>query len=244
MIFEDKDQSYAAVAKQLGYTNHQAFYYRCRKYGEAAALQMPPPSHPTATLNGVTKTITQWSKGIGAKNGDTKTASIYARIRRVGLEQAIKTKPKTPEMHGLSKTKVYRIWGAMLSRTSPVSGPRHKEADRYFNRGIRTCQEWRDSFLQFLEDMGPRPTPQHTLDRIDNDGNYEPGNVRWVTRRINQSHMCSTRNLTHKGVTQNIAAWSRQIGIKQCTISYRLDRGWSVERTLTEPIHPRRTKIA
>lgn len=80
--------------------------------------------------------------------------------------------------HGMRDTSEYRIWQGMKWR---CLNPNYKPYPNYGGRGITVCDRWRDSFEAFLADMGPRPSKKHTLDRLDNDGNYEPGNVAWRT---------------------------------------------------------------
>lgn len=111
---------------------------------------------------------------------------------------------------------------------------------RYGGRGIQVCQRW-ELFENFLADMGSRPTRHHQIERIDNDGNYEPGNCRWATRSENCNNRVSSRVLAHDSRTLTLAEWSRETGLNSHTIANRIDRlGWTVGRALTTP--PRRDR--
>jgi hypothetical protein len=108
------------------------------------------------------------------------------------------------------------------------------------------CDRWRHSFQAFYDDMGPRPSPTHSIDRIDNNGPYAPENCRWATRveqSSNRRLAQSSRYLTLNGVTRTVAQWTRALGFpNRALIWKRLDNGWSVERTLTEPVHPKKAR--
>lgn len=133
--------------------------------------------------------------------------------------------------HGRSGSRTHKIWTQLRQR---CNNPKDDAYHRYGGRGIKVCERW-SSFQNFLDDMGEAPEAL-TLDRIDNDGNYEPGNCRWATRKEQARNRTSNVNLTFEGKTLNLTAWSEVTGISQGTMTARLARGWSAERTLTEPV--------
>ncbi len=101
----------------------------------------------------------------------------YTRFKRYGNVHFVKA-----VRHGKSKTPEYKVWLGMKKR---CTNPKHKRFHRYGGRGISICKRWEHSFLTFLFDMGLKPFEKAEIDRIDNDGNYEPGNCRWTTSKIN-----------------------------------------------------------
>ncbi len=113
----------------------------------------------------------------------------------------------------------------MITRCS-LDYPR---ADDYGNRGITVCDEWRGrgGFERFMAHAGHRPTPKHSLDRIDNEGGYEPGNVRWATRKQQQRNMRNNLLLTVDGETKCLSEWAEESPVGENTIYYRRKRGWS-----------------
>jgi len=142
--------------------------------------------------------------------------------------------------HGESKTPShpctteYRIWGAMIRR---CECPRDTYFERYGGRGIRVCDRWRRDYPAFLADMGRRPSLRHSLDRINNDGNYEPGNCRWATE-IEQAKNTSRAQtvVEFEGVSHTLRDWAAIIGLHPEALRKRLfDLEWSVAEALTTP---------
>ncbi len=135
----------------------------------------------------------------------------------------------------------YRIWQGMLSRCLL---PTNYAYDRYGGRGIKVCERWR-TFANFYADMGDRPHGK-SLDRINNDGDYEPGNVRWATT-LEQAHNCRTgkreRIITFNGKTQSLAKWAKEVGIQRPALVRRLDRGIPLEEALTKKLVPKRRAV-
>lgn len=97
------------------------------------------------------------------------------------------------------------------------------------------CDAWRESFEAFLADVGPRPSSAHSLERVNNDGHYEPCNCRWATHIEQQRNKRSTRWLTFKGERLPLSAWAKRIGMRRNTLDRRIRSGGSVEDALTTP---------
>jgi hypothetical protein len=132
--------------------------------------------------------------------------------------------------HGMAGSSEYGIWAKIKSR---CTNPKHSHYRYYGGRGITMCDRWRDSFDAFCQDVGPRPSPTHTIDRIDVNGNYEPGNVRWATRKQQANNRRNTVRLTYQGKTQLLAEWADELGIPLTTILNRYYRiGGSTEDVL------------
>jgi hypothetical protein len=102
----------------------------------------------------------------------------------------------------------YIVWYSMVAR---CCDPRNSHFARYGGRGIRVCERWRDDFMAFLSDMGPRPSRGYSLDRLDNDGDYAPENCRWATRYQQAHNKELMRN--SRGVTRSGDGWRAQISI-------------------------------
>lgn len=139
------------------------------------------------------------------------------------------------QRHGGHGTLTYGRWKSMRQRCNDTAHPNHAN---YGGRGIAVCARW-DRYAAFLADMGDCPDQDHTLDRLDNERGYEPGNCRWVPKAEQSAHRRTNIQLTHAGVTQIATAWAAAIGIPANSLLQRLRLGWSVERALMQPLKAR-----
>lgn len=143
---------------------------------------------------------------------------------------AIELRSVNNSTHRKSTSSEYRAWARMWSRcTNPND-------DHYLAYKDRTPpKEWRD-FAVFYAHIGPKPSPELSLDRIDNERPYGPGNVRWATDVEQNNNRSNTRLVTFRGETQPITYWAKKTGIRLSTLHDRIGRyGWSAERALTTP---------
>lgn len=138
------------------------------------------------------------------------------------------------------QTAEYIAWSAMCRRCHTPSDARFAH---YGARGIRVTEDWRGpgGFVRFLAHTGLRPSAKHSLDRIDNDGHYEPGNVRWATRVEQSRNRTDTRRIAFAGRTQVLADWAREFGLQPNVLHARVFHlGWDMARALSTPVAARR----
>lgn len=186
---------------------------------------------------------TQWlcqcecgtKKDVGAfslRRGDSKSCGcLQAELNtiRATIHGKCPRKGATPE---------YSTWRCLLQRALNPKNARFKD---YGGRGIGVCQRWRENFLNFLDDVGHRPTPNHSLDRIDNDKDYSPENCRWATRSEQQRNTRRSRMLTYEGETRCITEWSTIKGICEMTLHYRISvKGMPIKEAFETPLRARR----
>jgi hypothetical protein len=138
--------------------------------------------------------------------------------------------------HGMTGTPTWRSWACMVDRCTRKG---HRSFKDYGGRGIIVCERWRD-FANFLEDMGEKP-PGRSLDRVDVNGNYEPGNCRWATGAEQARNKRNSRRITMAGETLCVAEWAERLDIPQNLVHARLRDGMDPVDALIKPAQKRRT---
>lgn len=135
--------------------------------------------------------------------------------------------------HGMTRTPEYSTWARMIRR---CENKKEINYERYGGRGITVCAEWRTSFAAFLRDMGKRPSPSHSIERINNDEGYRKENCRWATRAEQCVNKRNNILVTFNGQTKILAHWCRELGLHYNITRQRLQReGWSTDRALSTP---------
>lgn len=151
--------------------------------------------------------------------GDVTPSKVVKKVSELRF-------PRRKCRHGFSDTPTYTAWLGMIDR---CERPANKAWPDYGGRGIKVCARWRNGFPAFLEDMGKKPSKQYSIDRKDNDGNYEPGNCRWATSKEQNNNKRSNRLICARGETKTLTEWARISGRTAGTIWARLARGLSAE---------------
>lgn len=144
--------------------------------------------------------VEQWVAGSTLKNGES------TGCRQCGF----KVTGKKNSTHGQSKSRLYNVFCNIIARTEVESSINY---ERYGGRGIKLCPEWRRDFEAFSAYVGEPPTADHEIDRIDNNGNYEPGNVRWNTVKENNRNKRSNVIIEMDGKSQCLIEWAEEYGV-------------------------------
>jgi hypothetical protein len=132
--------------------------------------------------------------------------------------------------HGLSGTPEHNTWQRVISR---CLNPNNSRFHQYGGRGIKVCAQWLESFQVFLADMGPKPSPSHSIERCDNDGNYEPSNCCWAIPLEQMNNTSRNVRLEYNGEVKTVSQWAREAGLSDHVFRTRILRGWSVAEALT-----------
>jgi hypothetical protein len=168
--------------------------------------------------------------GSSLTNKDTLSCGCYQKEITQQLNYA----------HGLSGTPEYNSWHSMKERCYNVD---HEYYYNYGGRGITVCDRWLNSFEAFYEDMGPRPSLDHSIDRENTDGNYEKDNCKWSTRKEQSNNRKSNRFYEYEGEIKTLMQWSESVGINYDTLKRRIYRGLTFEAAITTPVNIRDNKI-
>lgn len=135
------------------------------------------------------------------------------------------------------KTSEYSTWGAMIGRCHNPNNPRFLD---YGGRGIFVCEEWRASFDAFLAHVGQKPSPKHSIDRMNNEQGYRPGNVRWAIPSAQMANRRNTQFVDVDGDRTPVALIAKKAGIPANTLRWRLLKGWGLDLALSTPVRAKR----
>lgn len=141
--------------------------------------------------------------------------------------------------HGKCRSKIYNVWAKMIAR---CTNPNSNRYENYAGRGITVCDSWLESFENFYADMGDRPTPKHSIERINNDKGYSPDNCRWATNKEQANNKTTNVFITYLGTKKTIAQWCDESvsGVTITTFTRRI-KNWGIERALSTPKYKRIT---
>lgn len=169
-------------------------------------------------------------RAVSLRSGRTRSCGCLQKVR------ASEANLKHGHSAGGRLTKTYNAWINMRQRCCNINHERYKD---YGGRGVKVCERWH-AFDNFLADMGPCPGKKLTIERMNNSGNYEPGNCVWDTYKVQGNNTRHNRLIEYQEVTMTLEQWADRVGLRSDTIRMRLDRlGWSIKRALTTPVQGR-----
>lgn len=165
------------------------------------------------------------TSGQNLRNGKSKSCGC-ARNEHIAHLKLTHNKSHSPE---------YQTWNDMIKR---CTNPNNKSFKNYGGRGITIYEKWRKSFYEFYNYIGNRPTPKHTIERINNNLGYIPGNIKWATCKEQNNNRRSNHQITFNGETMNVSQWAKKLGIKRATLNSRIVlMNWPIEKALNKQIY-------
>lgn len=171
------------------------------------------------------------------KCGNEFIAAISkVKIRHTKSCGCISAETKPNLKHGLANSSEYNTWNKIKGR---CFNPKDEGFSDYGGRGITMCDEWKNSFEAFYNYVGKKPEGKYSMDRINNEGNYEPGNVRWATDIEQANNKRNNRIIEYKGEKKTISEWAEIVGINRTVLARRYDLGWTDEQILNIPMRQR-----
>lgn len=156
--------------------------------------------------------------------------TTYARsasLKRGEVKSCGCLKAENNKSHGNSHLREYKIWGAIKRR---CGNKNDKKYHLYGGRGISVCERWLSSFELFLSDMGYRPSKNHSIDRINVNGNYEPSNCKWATVKEQNRNKRTNRIIEYNGMAKTAVDWSEEFNMTKSKFMWRINNGWSMQR--------------
>lgn len=176
-----------------------------QRFGKLTAIRLSANPYISPTNKKINKWVCQ------CDCGNIKEINIYSLIHNKS-----KSCGCNHRTHNLTNTPEYSTWSEMKSRCTNVNHPRY---NNYGERGIQVCQKWLDSFEAFIKDVGKRPSKNHSLDRIDNDGNYTKDNVRWTNSTVQsinrRKKSTNTSGVTGVSYNKHAKKWNANIGVNK-----------------------------
>jgi len=197
-----------------------------RVYGRLTVISRAPNKGRRTVFNCIC------SCGNSATVGAARLGKLTNSCGCIRKETAAKTSISCAK-HNASFSPEYNSWAGLKDRCNNKSS---KDYHRYGSRGISVCDRWLNSFENFLADMGKKPTPEYSIDRIDNAGNYTPENCRWADATVQCNNRRNNRVIVYRGVSRSLAQWCRIFNIKPPTLISRIDRGWNIDDALNKSI--------
>lgn len=166
-------------------------------------------------------------------------ALLKGNTKSCGCLTAEAIRKSKNKKHGMSNTRIFHCWSAMKDR---CNNPNNKAYKNYGGRGITICPEWME-FQPFYDwSMANGYADNLTIDRINVNGNYEPSNCQWITKKEQNNNKRNNHLIEYNGETKTIAQWAEIAGLKRRVLTQRISSGWDIEKAMNTPVRKRNSQ--